>query len=69
MPRQSSMVDFQIQLKIVGKPVRFQETDDRRRVPSSAPMIPRVTAPATVRVTGDFMICSNVVGGGLAPLR
>lgn len=29
-------------------------------------MIPRVTAPATVRVTGDFMICSNVDGGAFA---
>lgn len=26
-------------------------------------MMPRVTAPATVRVTGDFIICSKVLGG------
>jgi len=29
--------------------------------------MPRVTAPATVRVTGDFIICSKVLGGGFAP--
>lgn len=26
-------------------------------------MIPRVIVPATVRATGDFMICSMVPGG------
>jgi hypothetical protein len=34
-----------------------------RGEPSSAPMSPRVIAPATVRVTGDFIICSKAPGG------
>src|SRR5687768_12738260 len=37
--------------------------------PNNAPIIPRVTAPATVRATGDFRTCSNVLGGSFALRR
>ena len=38
--------------------------DVLRRLGSSAPMIPRATTPATVRVSGEFITFSKVDGSG-----